>query len=339
VANRLSYGLTNSMPDDALLAAADGKKLRTREAIVAEAKRVLGTPAAQQTVADFHDQLLKLREFDAIKKDIPLLPAGIGADLKGETLAFVQEVVFGQEKGLTELLTAPYTFANSKVAKIYGVNVPVPAAGQPDKFVRVDLKADQRAGFLTQIGFLAANGEGITPNSIMRGVFMARDVLCLDLPPPPNNIPPFPAIAPNTTNRQRVSMLTANAPCNTCHTAIINPLGFSLENLDGDGMYRTMEGAMNLPVDASGSYTLSGKTFNFTNIVGLVKEMAMSKDANDCYSRHLIEYVYGRDIDLVANAADRDLVTQAGAKSLSNASVKELILNLVATDAFLTRLP
>ena len=120
---------------------------------------------------------------------------------------------------------------------------------------------------------------------------------------------------------------------------MINPLGFALENFDGLGQYRTTEGAMNLPVSASGSYTLSGKSFTFTNAVGLVKEMAQSKDANECYSSKLIEYTYGRDINLADNAADRDLVAQAGAKSLSNASIKELILNLVATDAFLTRLP
>jgi hypothetical protein len=65
--------------------------------------------------------------------------------------------------------------------------------------------------------------------------------------------------------------------------------------------------------------------------------MAKSQQAHDCYSRHLIEYLYGRDTD-ASNEADSNLIAQAGARSKNEWSVKNLILNLVATDAFLTRL-
>src|SRR5262249_35714917 len=57
VASRLSYGLVNTMPDDMLFAAAAAKRLHTREDVLAHAERLLGTPAGQATLRDFHEQL------------------------------------------------------------------------------------------------------------------------------------------------------------------------------------------------------------------------------------------------------------------------------------------
>jgi hypothetical protein len=242
-------------------------------------------------------------------------------------------VVFEQERGLPELLTAPYTFANARIAEIYGIDLPRAGA---DEFVRVDLDPAERAGLLTQVGFLASNGEGTTPNIIMRGVHVARKILCMDLPAPPANVPPLPPLAVTSTNRQRVEELTKNAPCNGCHTTIINPLGYALEKLDGVGRYRTEENGQ--AIDASSSYLLDGEMVSFDGAVELSARIAASQQAHDCYSRHWVEYLYGREVDMGTDA-DRSLVEQAGSLSSSDASVRELIVNLVATDAFVTRVP
>ena len=339
VAARLSYGLSNSMPDEALRAAADARKLSTNEGVAAEAKRLLTLPAAQTTLADFQIQLMHMRDFDSIARDAkqaPLLIQGAGADLRQEALSLMNDVVFTQGRGVTELLTAPYTFANSRVAQLYGHTAAKPAANQPDPFVKIDLDPTQRAGLLTQMGFLTANAVGDTPNIIIRGVHIARDLLCLPLPPPPNNVPALPAIAANSTNRKRVEELTMSSPCNTCHTAIINPLGYAFENLGGLGQWRAME-SNGQPVDASGSYSLDGKPFTYDGPVSLIKTMATSTAAHNCFAEHMIEYVYGRDIS--DGDADRNLVAQAGLRSKNNTSIKDLIVELVSTDAFTTRLP
>ncbi len=334
IASRLSYGLLSTMPDDALLTAAREGRLTKRDALLGEARRLLDSPAAERTLGDFHDQLLRMREWEAVKKDpklTPLFPAGIGADLKQESLAFIKDVVVNQRRGLVELLTAPYTFANARVAKLYGLSGPTGTT-----FSRVDLDRGQRAGLLTQIGFLASNAEGDTPNIIIRGVRLANDVLCLDLPPPPDAVPTLPAIAPNSTNRQRVEQLTRPSPCNGCHATAINPLGYALENLDGLGRFRTQENGR--PIDASGTYSLDGAEVPFDGAVSLIKAMAASQQAHDCYARRWVEYLYGRDLD-VNNDADRNLIRQAGARSRADLPVKELILQLIATDAFTSRLP
>ena len=51
--------------------------------------------------------------------------------------------------------------------------------------------------------------------------------------------------------RERVTMQTKENSCMTCH-AIINPLGFTLENFDAVGRYREQDHGK--PVDPTGSY-------------------------------------------------------------------------------------
>jgi Protein of unknown function (DUF1592)/Protein of unknown function (DUF1588)/Protein of unknown function (DUF1595)/Protein of unknown function (DUF1587)/Protein of unknown function (DUF1585) len=338
VATKLAYSLTNTMPDADLFTAAAAKHLQTRDDVLAQATRLLGTQGAEDTTADFHNQLMRMREYDIVHKDEKLYPTftGAGADMKEEALTFVHDVVFEQGHGLTELLTAPYTFANSRISQFYGLKTSTPRDGQPDPFVRVELDPKQRAGLLTQVGFLASNAEQATPSIIIRGVHIAKDILCVDLPPPPDMVPPLPPLASNSTNRQRVEMLTKEAPCNSCHTNLINPLGFAFEHLDGIGQYRTQENGQ--PIDATAKYALDDQPADFDGAVQLIGAIAKSQQAHDCYSRHLIEYLYGRDTD-ASNGADENLIAQAGARSKNDWSVKNLILNLVATDAFLTRSP
>lgn len=339
IASRLSYSLANTMPDDLLLTAAATKKLQTREAVVEHAQRLVNSPAGQAAVANFHQQLLRLRDYDQINKDVQKAPAftpEINADLKQEALSFVSDVIYKQDRGIAELLSAPYTFVNSKVAKIYGLNVPTPAAGQPDPFVRVNLDPTQRAGLLTQAGFLASNADDQVPQIIIRGVHIARDVLCVPLPAPPDVVPPLPALDPTSTNRSRVETLTKNAPCSTCHTSIINPLGFAFERLDGFAQYRTQENGK--PIDATGTYSIDGKDVKFDGALDLIKAIAGSQQAHDCYASHLTQYLYGRDVDVTLDP-DKNLVAQAGLRAKANPSTKALIVNLVATDAFLSRAP
>jgi len=339
VASKLSYALTNSMPDDALFAAAAAKQLETPGGVMQEVTRVLTLSAAADTIGDFHNQLLRMRDYDAVIKDatkFPLFAPGVAADMKQETLSFIKNAIVDQGRGYSDLLTAPYTFANSRIAQIYGLNARTPSTGQPDPFVRVDLDPQQRAGFLTQVGFLATNGVGSTPNIIIRGVHIAKDLLCVNLPPPPNMIPPIPASMPNSTNRQRIDALTAGAPCNSCHTTRINPLGYAFESLDGVAAFRTTDNG--LPINTAASYVLDGQTVNFSGAVELVKAMAASQQAHDCYAQRLIEYLYARSVD-PQTSADQALVTEAGSLSKNNTSIKNLIANLVTSDAFLARLP
>jgi hypothetical protein len=337
VASRLSYGLLNSMPDQELLSAAAAGALATRDELLAQATRLLATPAAQDTVRDFHAQLLRMHEYEVVSKNDPLFEGNPGADLKQEALTFAQQSVFGPTGTLNELLTASYTYGNSRIRDIYGADViSAPQSNTADEWGRIELDPAHRAGLLTQIGFLAANGEGSTPNSIMRGVYISKRVLCVQLPDPPDMIPPLPALSPDQTNRERVETLTANSPCNSCHGALINPVGFALEHLDGFGQYREIEN--DKPVDASATYTLDGATVTYDGAAEFAQVIANSAQAHNCYSRRWAEYLYGHDLD-PAQVVDQNLILQGGALSKGGAMVQNLIVQLLATDTLLSRLP
>jgi hypothetical protein len=333
VASKLSYAILGSMPDDALFTAAEAGALTTREQVTAEVKRLLATPTATAQLLDFHDQLLVMREFDNISKrdTFPGFGAGVVDDLKQESKRFIQDILFQQDRGFTTMMSAPYTYANQRIRTLYGV---ADAGGSATDFTRLELDPTQRAGLLTQVGFLAANGEQDTPNIIIRGVHIARKVLCAALPPPPKNVPPLPAIQPNSTNRQRVDLATKESPCNACHATIINPLGFALEHLDGVGKYRTMDNGQ--PVDSNTSYTIDGTLVPIAGAVELAKAIANSDQGHACYAKNLAEYMYGR---VVSKDTDNQLVQQGGWLSHDKESVQNLVVNLLTTDAFLTRLP
>jgi hypothetical protein len=336
VASRLSYGLLNTMPDAELLAAAGAKQLHTRDQVLAHAERLLNSPAGIATIRDLHDQMIREVDPGELVRDTklhPLFKPGMGLDMKEETLAFVHEVIFTQQKSFTELLTAPYTMLNSRLATLYGVTLP---AGAGDKFVKVQLDGGQRAGLYTQLGFLAETATDYNPRPIKRGVHLSDHLLCNKVPPPPPeaNQTPIPN-RPGSTNRQSFEAAT-EAPgtvCAGCHGALINPLGFAFERYDGLGRYRNDENG--LPIDSRASYEFAEGRKSFDGAVELMKLVAEGKQAHECYARQMFEYVYGRS----ATEMDAALLTELGRRSKLKVPIKTLMLDLVATEAFLTRLP
>jgi hypothetical protein len=336
VASRLSYGLVNTMPDAELFAAAGAKQLRTRDQVLAHAQRLLDSPAGIATVRDLHDQMIREVDPAELVRDAklhPLFKPGIGADMKEETLAFVHDVIYTQQKSFAELLTAPYTMMNARLAPLYGATLP---AGAGDKFVKVNLDGGQRAGLYTQLGFLAETATDYNPRPIKRGVHLSDHLLCNKVPPPPPeaNQTPIPN-RPGSTNRQSFEAAT-EAPgsvCASCHGTLINPLGFAFERYDGLGRYRTDESG--LPIDSKGTYQFSEGEKRFDGAVELMKLVAEGKQAHECYSRQMFEYVYGR----AATDLDGGLLSELGRRSRLKVPIKTLMLDLVATEAFLTRLP
>jgi hypothetical protein len=335
IAARLSYGLTSSMPDDQLLAAAAAGKVHGRDDVLAHAGRLLDSPAGQATLRDLHAQLLREVDPSELVRDPKLHPhfsAGIGADMWRESQTFADDVVYGQKRGLADLLTAPYTFVNARLAVLYGVSAPGATA---DKFVRVQLD-DKRAGIFTQVGFLAMTATDFNSRPVKRGVTISRRVLCAEVPPPPVEVksPTAPPIT-GKTNRQAFEAATEmpGTICISCHGKLINPLGFAFEKFDGMGEFRQDE--KGLPVDARGSYDFAEGSRSFDGAADLMKIVAQGRQAHECYAGELFEYVYGHE----HGPAEQGLIDELGRRSRLAVPVRNLLLDLVATDAFLTRTP
>lgn len=334
VASKLSYMLWDTMPDEELFDAAKNGSLDSVAGIEAQAARMLDDQRAHDMVASFHFQTLKVDSYSKINKSADKFPEfaeSMRDMMVQETMMFVDDVVFSHETGdLATLLAAPYSFVNATTAALYG------AQGQfTDQLVKADLDPSQRAGVLTQLGFLAANASSTQNDPIHRGVFLNLQILCTGLPPPPNNVPPPPPAMEGESLRELIDRHTGVGTCGeACHGYLINPLGFAMEQYDPLGRWQTMDAGK--PVDATGSFNFVQGKQSFNGGVELAKLIASSDEAHRCYVSHLLEYGYGRVPKLQDNAEIKRLAE--GSRD-GMYSIKELIVELTTSDAFRFRAP
>lgn len=329
IAQRLSYFLTNSMPDDELFDAARAGQLVTAAGVRQQITRLLAEPAARAALGHFSDQLLSLPGYTGIAPSPLLFPEisqRFGGDLLASTRALVADVVFGQEQGFADLMTTTRAFVNADLARLYGVSGSFGA-----QLVPVDLPADERRGLFTQAGFLAANATGIAPDPIHRGVFIAKRILCRSIAAPPNNVTPPPPSGIGT-NRQIVEEHTqSSAGCASCHQQRINPYGFVFENYDAVGAYRSIDNG--LPVDASATPMLDGENVRVDGALDFATALSTSREAHDCFAQHLFEYALGRS----ATEADQPMIQSLGQASIDGRPIVELVSTLALSPAFLQR--
>lgn len=332
MASRLSYALWNTMPDDALFAAAESGDLTDVEGIRAQAARMLDHENASDTVASFHFQLLDMHKYADVTRSTMLFPEftpALRQSMVDETQSFVHHVIFEERGGLERLLTAPYTFVDAELATVYGLD-----GTFGDTPERVDLDPTERAGLLTQVGFLAANASSTDPDAIHRGVFVNHRILCAPLPPPPMMVPPLPADDTGMrTMRERIDLHTGPGTCGaSCHGTMINPIGFAYEHYDALGRWRDQDRGQ--PVDSAAEYDFGGAVVDYGDAVELASVIASQPMAHRCYVRHWLEYAYGRP----PSSRDSQLIARVGRASLEDGtSVRDILIELVASDAFRTR--
>jgi len=332
MASRLSYALWNTMPDDELFAAAKDNSLVTNEGIEKQARRLLDDKRAEPMIADFHAKLLDFDHFNSLNKDATLFPqwpaTGMDRVLRTEAEMFVREVTITQKGGLNQLLTANYTFVNDQLAPLYGLT----GTFGPD-FKKVELDPSQRAGFLTQIGFLAANASPRDTDPIHRGVFINLKIICADLPPPPMNVPPLPKDdGGSKTMRERITAHTGKNTCGSgCHGTMINPAGFAFEAFDAVGKWRTTDHGK--PVNTVDTYPFVDGPQTYDGAVQFAKVLTARPQVHKCYTGNWLEYAYGRQ----KAEGDAALIERVATASMSGASTKDLILKLVLEKSFSRR--
>ena len=333
LASKISFLIQNGPPDETLLQAAAAGQLNTSDATAAQARRLVATVAARETVRDFHHQWLVMDAFaNRLTKDPTLYPTvtpELAPVLIGELEQFVGSVTFDLGKGFTSLMTAPFTFVNKTTAPLYGLT-----GTFGDALQRVDLDPTQRAGLFTRLGFLAVNAYSNQSSPIHRGAFIQRQVLCATIPDPPPNVPKLPPLAATQTTRQEVDLHTAPPECAVCHHALINPVGFGFENYDAAGQYRGTENGA--PIDATGSLAGTAGNPSFSDGISESAAIAASPEAHSCYAKHWVRYAFGRqetDGDSCAVAA---LAARLGDDTYK---VTDLLVDMTRTEAFLFRAP
>ena len=261
IAERLAFGLWDSMPDETLFRAAQSGQLRKPEQVAAQARRMLDDPRTRSKLRSFFHHWLHTTEAEDIAKDAKLFPGfdeRVIADLRTSLNLFLDDVVWRGGGDYRELLQANHLFLNRWLAKFYPAEVP-----DEDGFHKVSFDAKERAGVMTHPYLLSIFAYRQASSPIHRGVFVTRNVLGRTLKPPPAATEFKDSnFDPKMTMREKVSELTRPAACQTCHS-VINPLGFSLEQYDAIGRFRTSE--KDQPIDPTGEYvTTDGKKVHLT---------------------------------------------------------------------------
>ena len=330
MASRLSYLFWNTMPDDALFAAAATTELSTPEGIEKHARRLLGDPRAHDAVVRFHQQWLRFDKMQNLVKDTTMFPtfgAATISALQDSANKYVDSIFFGAGS-LGALLTDDHAFVNDALAPIDGV----PSPGPSLPLVQVD--GAQRSGILTHAGLMAGFAHDTADSPVVRGVFVLDRLLCMPPPPPPPNIPPAPP--PSQTNpkttRDRFAQLHENGVCAGCHHTI-DGIGFAFEHYDAVGAWRTQD--MGFPVDATGWFNAApGTNWTFDGAVDLGKKLAQSKLVQACVASHWMRYALGVDAASLDATKVGPVVDAFVAKNLD---MRELLVAIVKNDAFRTR--
>ena len=333
LASRLASTIWETTPDDTLLQAAQAGQLTTPAQVASQVTRMLADPRSANGLFYFNEQWLfnfgsQGRDLtQPLTKSSPLFTTAVAQGIATEFSDFVSSVYTG-DGTLSSLFTAPYTYVNHDLGAIYGV------AGPATGFAKVTLDATKRGGIFTQTAFLATLASDGADNPIYRGLSIYLKVLCGTIGSPPANVPAVAFIA-NGTTRQSYEAHGMSACASGCHN-LFDPPGFSFENFDGVGSYRTTDA--NLPVDATGSFvTPANATITFQNALDLSTQLAQSAEAQTCVDRQWTRFILGRP-ETTAESGSMSLAFQKAAAT-AGFSLRDLMATLIQSKAFMYRLP
>jgi mono/diheme cytochrome c family protein len=325
LANRLSYFLWSSMPDDELLALAGKKELRKN--LEVQTRRMLKDSKARALVENFAGQWLQLRSVKQTAIDPKLFPSFTPALRRAmieETERFFEAIV-KEDRSVLEFLDADWTYVNEALAKHYGIR---DVTG--GEFVKVKLDAVQRGGVLTQASVLMVTSNPTRTSPVKRGKWIMENILGTPPPPPP---PDVPELEDNSevkgTLRQRMEQHRAKASCAVCHQRM-DPLGIAFENYDAIGRWRIKDAG--LPIDPSGVLP-NGQRFQGPRELRQIL-LTRADDFRRCLAEKLLTYALGRGVEYPDKCLLADLSV---ALEKNEHRFSALVLAIVQSAAFQQR--
>jgi len=290
LASRMSFLLWDTIPDEALLAAADAGVLTTDEGLQTQIDRMMADDRFEDGVRAFFTDMWTLYELDDLTKDPTVfthMSPEVGPSAREETLLGVVDNVVHADGDYREMFTTQRTFLNRKLASIYGVRAP-----EREGFGEAILEESSgRRGILGQVSFLALQSHAVNSSATLRGKFVREVLLCSYIPPPPSDVDTSipEASATAVTLRDRVAVHLEDEYCASCHQ-LVDPIGLGFEQFDGLGHFRTLE--QGATIDPSGD--LDGASFDVA--WGLTGHIAEHEDLGACLAQTLLAYGSGHSI-------------------------------------------
>jgi hypothetical protein len=303
LASRLSFFLWSSIPDDELMELAVRGTLGDPAVLERQVRRMLHDARAQALIDNFANQWLKLGRLPGIVPDVDEFPdfdENLREAVQQETRLFVASQL-REDRSVVDLIGANYTFVNERLARHYGIpNV------YGSHFRRVVFNDGVRGGLLGQASILTATSYPNRTSPVLRGRWLLESLLGSPPPAPP---PDVPALKENGANGERLSVrerLEAhrkNPGCAVCHVRM-DPLGFSLENFDALGKWRTTTDGS--PIDASASLPDGS---HFDGVTGLRSLLLNHReDFVRTFTDRLLSYSIGRGTEPADWPAVRKIV-------------------------------
>jgi mono/diheme cytochrome c family protein len=328
LASRLSYFLWSSMPDDELLRAADRGTLRQPGVLEAQVRRMLDDPKSSALAENFAAQWLNLRLLERKKPDaerFPTVDDELLDAMRRETLMFVTALI-REDRSILDVIDGRFTFLNGPLARHYGIK-----GIDGEEFQRVSLQNEERSGIVTQGAILTLSSYATRTSPVLRGKWLLDNLLGTPLPPPPAEVPPLEEANLGTAAsvRQRLEQHRANPACGACHDRM-DPLGFSLENYDAAGRWRTKDG--NFEVDSVGTLP-DGKTIaGARGLKDILRSQAGLFTRN--FTEKMLTFALGRGLEGTDSAAVDEISRQAAAGDYKFSS---LVLGIVESSPFQMR--
>lgn len=327
VASRLSYFLWGSMPDDALLDAAQNGELKTSEQIRAQAERMLADPRARRRIERFHAMWLGYHRF--------AVNGTIGDAMLAESNALIDKVIFDDKSSYFDLFTSNESFINDELATHYGMDPPGSTTG-----TWVDVSAQGRGGILSQATFLSVASKFGDTSPTQRGRIIRERILCTKVPPPDpslgvdTDMPP-PAAGNSTCKKDRYAAILQNTGCAACHSQM-DPIGMGLENYSQAGQYRTTDvDDSSCTIDGAGTLYIGSEQHTFNGPRELGEVLVASDQFESCVVKQTWQFAIGNVASSSDAAALADLQTKFAA---SDHRYDQLLLDIVSSESFLYRI-
>ena len=331
LASRISFFLWSSIPDDELLAVAAEGQLRDLAVVERQVRRMLADPRSEALAKNFAGQWLRLRNLSGTLPSDVIFPdfgESLREDFVRETELFFDSIM-RDDRSVTDLLTADYTFLNERLAKHYDIK-----GVYGSDFRRVALSDDNRRGLLGQGSVLTVTSYPDRTSPVGRGKWVLENVLGTPPPPPPPNVPELEPGADSgrvLAMRERMEQHRANPVCASCHR-MMDPLGLALENFDAVGRWRSgMPGGT--VIDASGALP-DGTAFDGpADLRGLL--VKNPEQFATVVTEKLLTYALGRGVEYHDMPAVRQITRGAAADDYGLAS---LVVGVVKSAPFQMRL-
>ena len=325
LASRLAFFLWNTSPDDKLLNLAKENKLRKN--LARTVREMMDDWRFPHAIDSFGSQWLGIQFIENNapgRQDLKYVTRIHLQLMKRETITFLT-YLFKENRPLNDFISSRETFIEEKLAELYGVPRPKQSFGKV-----VMPESHRRSGILSFPSVLIVSSDPDRTSPVKRGLWILENVLGIEPPPAPANVDPIDPKKESNQDlsfRQQLEKHRENKACASCH-AMMDPLGFAMENFDAVGKWRTKD-FKGKKVD-SATVWRGDKIKGFEDLQKLIVNKYRKKFLT-CLTKKLLTYSLGRGIEIEDHAAIEEIVTKI---SHPDSTTHELLMAIISSTPF-----